>query len=65
MSTFTYYLAIIVMFAVAVVLVRGLINMARGGSGNASNKMMQMRVLLQFVAIVLIVATIWLTGAGR
>ena len=39
--------------------------MARGGSGNLSNKLMQMRVLLQFVAVVLIVVTVWLTGGGR
>lgn len=65
MATVTYYLAILVMLAVAAVLIRGLVNMARGGSGNLSNKLMQARVLLQFVAIVLIVATLWLTGGGR
>lgn len=65
MSDITYYLAIIVMAAVAFVLVRGLFNMARGGDGVTSNKLMQIRVLLQFVAILLIVATLWLTGGGR
>nr|WP_290775735.1 twin transmembrane helix small protein [Hoeflea sp.] len=65
MSSVTYVLSIIVMLAVAAVLVRGLVNMARGGSGNLSNKLMQMRVLLQFVAVVLIVVTVWLTGGGR
>ena len=65
MSSVTYVLSIVVMLAVAAVLVRGLVNMARGGSGSLSNKLMQMRVLLQFVAIVLIVATLWLTGGGR
>jgi len=64
MSSVTYVLSIIVMLAVAAVLVRG-VNMARGGSGNLSNKLMQMRVLLQFIAVVLIVATLWLTGGGR
>jgi hypothetical protein len=44
MSSVTYVLSIIVMLAVAAVLVRGLVNMARGGSGNLSNKLMQMRV---------------------
>ena len=38
--------------AVAVVLLLGLINMMRGGSGNTSQKLMRLRVLLQFVAIV-------------
>ena len=45
--------------AVAVVLLFGLINMMRGGSGNTSQKLMRLRVLLQFVAIVIIMVTIW------
>ena len=45
--------------AVAVVLLLGLINMMRGGSPNTSQKLMRMRVLLQFVAIVIIMFTIW------
>ena len=65
MSSVTYVLSIIVMLSVAVVLVRGLVNMARGGSGNLSNKLMQARVALQFVAVILIVVTLWLTGGGR
>ena len=46
--------------AVAVVLVLGLINMMRGGSPNTSQRLMRMRGLLQFVAIVVIMATIWI-----
>ncbi|MCB1446554.1 MAG: twin transmembrane helix small protein [Rhizobiaceae bacterium] len=65
MSTVTYFLAIIVMFAVAVVLIRGLLNMLKGGSGNTSNKLMQARVILQAVAVMLIMLTLWLTGGGR
>ena len=38
--------------AVAFVLLLGLINMMRGGSPNRSQKLMQWRVLLQFIAIV-------------
>ena len=45
--------------AVAVVLLFGLVNMMRGGSGNTSQKLMRLRVLLQFVAIVIIRVTIW------
>ena len=48
--------------AVALVLLLGLINMMRGGSPNRSQKLMRMRVLLQFVAIVVIMATIWVLG---
>ena len=46
--------------AVAVVLVLGLTNMMRGGSGERSQKLMQLRVLLQFIAILVIMAVIWL-----
>jgi hypoxia induced protein len=46
--------------AVAVVLLLGLINMMRGGSPNRSQQLMRLRVLLQFVAIVVIMFTVWL-----
>ena len=65
MSTVTYILAIIVMGVVALVLIRGLFNMMKGGDPNRSNKLMQLRVLLQAIAVVLIVVTLWLTGGGR
>ncbi|MBD8556971.1 twin transmembrane helix small protein [Rhizobium sp. CFBP 8762] len=65
MSTFLTVLTLIVMGLVAIVLVRGLVNMARGGSGNTSNKLMQARILLQAVAILLIMFTLWITGGGR
>ena len=45
--------------AVAIVLLLGLINMMRGGSANTSQKLMRLRVLLQFVAIIVIMATLW------
>jgi uncharacterized membrane protein len=53
------YIVPIAIGAVAVVLVLGLINMMRGGSPNRSQKLMRLRVLLQFVAIVIIMLTIW------
>ncbi|AIC29154.1 MULTISPECIES: twin transmembrane helix small protein [Rhizobium] len=65
MSTVTYILAIIVMGIVALVLIRGLFNMMKGGDANLSNKLMQLRVLLQAVAVILIMVTLWLTGGGR
>jgi hypoxia induced protein len=46
--------------AVAVVLLLGLINLMRGGSPNRSQQLMRLRVLLQFVAIVVIMFTVWL-----
>jgi len=65
MSTIFSILAVIVMVAVVFVLIRGLVNMMRGGSGNTSNKLMQARVALQFVAIVLIVLAMWYSQAGN
>jgi heme/copper-type cytochrome/quinol oxidase subunit 4 len=59
MSTYIVPLAVI---AVALVLVMGLVNMMRGGSPNRSQSLMRMRVLLQFVAIVVIMATLWMMG---
>jgi NADH:ubiquinone oxidoreductase subunit 6 (subunit J) len=55
------YLVPIAVGAVAIVLLLGLGNMLRGGSPNTSQKLMRWRVVLQFVAIVIIMATIWLT----
>ena len=48
--------------AVAIVLLLGLINMMKGGSPNRSQKLMQWRVLLQFVAIVITMITVWAMG---
>ena len=48
--------------AVAVVLLLGLFNMMRGGSPSRSQKLMRLRVLLQFVAIVITMATVWALG---
>ena len=53
------YFVLIAIGAVAVVLVLGLLNMMRGGSPNTSQKLMRWRVLLQFVAIIIIMAAIW------
>lgn len=62
MSTVFNVLAVLVMVGVVIVLARGLINMMRGGSANTSNKLMQARVFLQFVALVLIMLALWLSG---
>lgn len=45
--------------AVAIVLLLGLVNMMRGGSPNTSQRLMRLRVLLQFVALVIIMGMIW------
>jgi hypothetical protein len=60
MSDFmSHYLVPAAIVAVAIVLMLGLVNMMRGGSGNTSQKLMRLRVLLQFIAIVVIMFTIW------
>ena len=48
--------------AVALVLLLGLINMMRGGSPNRSQQLMRWRVVLQFVAVVITMATVWAMG---
>lgn len=60
MSSFFFYLAIIVMLAVAAVLMVGLRNMMKQGDANLSNKLMQARVFLQFIAVVVIVIAVYI-----
>ena len=45
--------------AVAIVLLMGLVNMMRGGTASRAQHLMRLRVLLQFVAIVVIMGVIW------
>ena len=61
-NVLSLYMVPLAIIAVAIVLVLGLINMMRGGSPNTSQRLMRLRVLLQFVAIVVIMATIWIMG---
>lgn len=62
MSGFWYNLVPFAVGAVAVVLVLGLVNMMRGGSPNTSQKLMRLRVLLQFIAVIIVMAAIWAMG---
>lgn len=59
MSTVFEYIVPVAIGAVAIVLVLGLFNMMRGGSPNTSQKLMRLRVLLQFIAIIVIMAAIY------
>jgi len=56
------YIVPIAIAAVGVVLVLGLYNMLRGGSPNLSQKLMRWRVVLQFIAIIVIMLTVWAMG---
>jgi hypothetical protein len=62
MDNFFYNLVPFAIGAVAIVLVLGLLNMMRGGSPNTSQKLMRLRVLLQFIAVIVIMAAIWAMG---
>ena len=59
LSTFILPIAV---GAVALVLLLGLINMMRGGSPNRSQRLMRLRVLLQFGAIILTMLAVWAMG---
>ena len=48
--------------AVALVLLMGLVNMMRGGSPNRSQRLMRLRVVLQFVAICITMFALWIMG---
>ncbi|MCC4244562.1 twin transmembrane helix small protein [Stappia indica] len=48
--------------AVAVVLLLGLWNMMRGGSSSRSQTLMRWRVGLQFLAVVIVMAVLYLSG---
>jgi hypothetical protein len=61
-SVLYYYGVPIAIGAVAVVLLLGLANMMRGGSPDTSQRLMRLRVLLQFVAVIVIMLTIWAMG---
>lgn len=61
-STLSNIILPIAVGAVALVLLLGLFNMMRGGSPDRSQKLMRWRVVLQFVAIILTMATVWAMG---
>lgn len=63
MTTFLSNIALpIVLAAVTIVLLLGLFNMMRGGSPNTSQRLMRLRVLFQFIAIVIAMLAVWALG---
>jgi heme/copper-type cytochrome/quinol oxidase subunit 4 len=58
------YLSLIAVAAVAVVLVLGLFNMMRAGPANKSQMFMRWRVTLQFIAIIVLMAGLWISQRG-
>jgi Hypoxia induced protein conserved region len=61
-NAWAYFIVPIALGAVALVLLLGLTNMMRGGSPWRSQRLMRMRVLLQFVAIIIVMIAIWAMG---
>jgi len=53
------YIVPISLAAVALVLLLGLANMMRGGSTNTSQKLMRWRVGLQFLAVIIVMASLY------
>jgi hypothetical protein len=63
MSDIMYYLLVpLAVLVVAAILLLGLLNFARGGSPQTSQKLMRMRVFFQLIAIVVIMLAIWIMG---
>lgn len=61
MSVFLHNAATVVAFLVFLVLIAGLLNMLRSNSSNMSQTFMRWRVGLQFVAIVLVMASVYIS----
>ena len=60
MELFLRYLAPVAVGLVALVLLAGLFNMARGGSPKTSQNIMRWRVILQFAAIIIMMGALFL-----
>ncbi|PHQ71716.1 MAG: hypothetical protein COB93_02550 [Sneathiella sp.] len=60
------YFIIAAVIATALVLLVGMLTMARGGEFNRKygNKLMQLRILMQAIAVVLIMVGIWAASSG-
>jgi len=61
-----FYLVVAAIIAVVLVLVIGIAGFGKGGEFNRkyANKMMRLRILLQFIAVLLILAYVYLRGQG-
>ena len=55
-GTLIKIVSVVLLLLVAIVILLGIANLFKGGSKKASNKLMQLRVILQFIAIIALVA---------
>jgi hypothetical protein len=58
-KSFLHVLSIVAIAAVVLILLAGMVNMMRGGSSSRSQTLMRWRVILQFVAVVVIMAALY------
>ncbi|MEX0583833.1 MAG: twin transmembrane helix small protein [Sneathiella sp.] len=60
------YFIIAAVIATALVLLFGVLTMARGGEFNQryGNKLMRLRILVQAIAVILIMVGLWLAGTS-
>lgn len=61
MTSAILFLVVLAVGAVLLVLLVGVLNMARGSNPETSQKLMQWRVALQFAALLIVLLAIWLT----
>lgn len=54
-----YFISIVVMLVVAVILAMGIWNMAKGGTPSRSQKLMRLRILAQFIAVIAVMTTLY------
>ncbi|WP_163848842.1 twin transmembrane helix small protein [Pseudooceanicola aestuarii] len=59
-----FLVAIAAVLSVAVILMFGIGGFARGVDGKKSNKIMQLRIAAQFVAVVLVLFFVWMRSGG-
>jgi len=57
-------LIVVALAAVTVVLLAGLFNMMRGGPASTSQKLMRARVLLQFIAVIIVMTIFYFSTRG-
>jgi len=61
MEGFLHIVTYVALAAVVIVLVLGILNMMRGTSPNRSQTLMRWRVILQFVALVVMMTALYLS----
>ena len=59
-----YIVSIIGMVLVAIVLMMGIWNMAKGGTPSRSQKLMRLRILFQFIAVVAVMTALYFSTQG-